>query len=1383
MSFDLSNACRWAVCLLATTMLAAVTACGGGDEVATRQAESATTQAKAQAVSATQADPVSVVAITKVSETRVSRTVYDYVFKVSFKNTGADAQAIRGTLTAVGAGTTVIDGAASLDSLASGASAFAQDTITLRHDRGLPFDQGALVWRVQSVLANPPLQAGIEVFAGLSGRSVVGQPYQGRIRLAAKDTRDPVVALALENRTSGGSRPTITLSGEVNWQPSAADFSTTSLHLCATQQSGASSCFDLPVWVTKFRQVAQVALAGAGSYSDPVGRYVVRVTNPVAPGDVTGTLTIEEQFDLGGYFTPRFTASTPTYGLEILRRPRPSALPPSLALNLGTTQAKALSAKRQATSSALTYGFPVMGTLVDTGAIANIYTTREGVSLADRSTSVYPEGEVARVESSCDHTQGTGCRTGSRSPIILIHGFMPEFARVFGDLPGGTGTWGSLATELRVRGHHVFELRWMTQMRFEEAAGLVVKLAREVSEATGTKPFIVAHSFGGVVAHLAVGGEGVLWDKVAKKWVAQPMMSNADRVFAGLITLDSPLSGINDSSADGKRDLPVGRYFGDVTINTCASVTCVQAGALDVQEMGLLQRNLAVVLDPNGIRPALSSEAALSALSPGESIRRIHSRWLAGSMDWIQPTVHTVVGLRDLPETDWGPDLTDATSFLLGDGLISMIGQAVLPTDFTCGTRPYPKPSAYNFPGCLDSSVPAGTGVAGFFKAVEWASVNPSNDVMVHVTTPKGRHYHFAPRAAHTEAHAIAAKFSRCFDSSKGVPCDFSLGSLFSFSTTMTRYAIYGTYGIAAYSNTINIGGRQALHPLDYFLSGILQDQPILQPAGVAITIKGHIRFDTTPLATRPTGYAWGRLIDAKSGLEVGDGVELPVAADGSFSFDAGRLVRSQFGAQAKLSNYLVKVKAGIGDLFLPAEKNSAPLSDAESIQDLGDFTFSALSQPQFGALSGSVVVQGTSTVIPGASVWIASGFGLTAVEVRDYSANSQRGRRVIAGMDGRFAASDLLAGWYTLVVSKDGYEEGSTYQVQLGTSPTNLPLELRPLAPVVSAPPSTWPTSCNGKSTVLGGWTTFGTTAWDAQSNTYKVGDGIGHVDFGDADKDCNPFSNWNPGGPNGEDNDWLIYNQAALGDVDFSADACITWSPLSAHNIALFKADPLFTGLARSGHSPIISDGISFFVQWNRPGTLQYLARDAGGTVVGDVPSVPLSPNGFCAKYRLLRSGAQYSLYANDRLIFSKQLNLGAIYPMVWAYDNVVSIKPTVIMGRGTSFNVDAVNEAGATFVNSNASAATCTFTAAGVWGENSFVGSQISANGIGLRGAGTLLPTANEYALVVKYRNAWTLAGSSWTAPMAAGESVTFAMNDTPGAFFNNVGALTVSAACAP
>ncbi|WIT12916.1 hypothetical protein PFX98_04725 [Paucibacter sediminis] len=329
--------------------------------------------------------------------------------------------------------------------------------------------------------------------------------------------------------------------------------------------------------------------------------------------------------------------------------------------------------------------------------------------------------------------------------------------------------------------------------------------------------------------------------------------------------------------------------------------------------------------------------------------------------------------------------------------------------------------------------------------------------------------------------------------------------------------------------------------------------------------------------------------------------------------------------------------------------------------------------------------------------------------------------------------------------------------------------------------PPGTWSISCKGKSTVLGPWTTFGTASWDSSTNAYSVGDSVVN-DPNDLDGDCNQVDSWNPNGLTNQDNDWLIYNQVALADIDFSAEACITHSPASGHFIGLFKADPAFTNLSRSGHSPIGDSLASFFTMWNQPGKLMYSIGGSGG-VVGEVPSVPLISKGFCANYQITRSGGLYSLYVNGSLVRSASASIAPVYPTVMAYDNVVTLTPKVTLGKVTTFSVDAVNEAGTTVPwPSNSTAATCKFTAAGVWGETSFVGNQIGAEGIDLRGAGTLVPAANAYSLVVKYRNRWILAGSSWTAILLPGESVTFAINDTPGSFYNNIGALTVNASCA-
>lgn len=211
---------------------------------------------------------------------------------------------------------------------------------------------------------------------------------------------------------------------------------------------------------------------------------------------------------------------------------------------------------------------------------------------------------------------------------------------------------------------------------------------------------------------------------------------------------------------------------------------------------------------------------------------------------------------------------------------------------------------------------------------------------------------------------------------------------------------------------------------------------------------------------------------------------------------------------------------------------------------------------------------------------------------------------------------------------------------------------------PTPPVPPNAWPNSCNGKSTVLGSWTTFGTTTWNSSTNAYVVGDLLAS-DPGDADGDCNQVTSWF--GASSQDNDWLIYNQAAHADVDFSADACITFSPVSGHFIGLFKEDSAFANQPRGGHSPLGEQLASFFTMWNRPGQLMYSIGGSAG-IFGNVSIVPLTPSGYCAVYRLNRTGDVYNLYVNGALVKSATATIAPVHPTVMAYDNVVTIKPTV-------------------------------------------------------------------------------------------------------------------------
>jgi len=132
----------------------ALAACGGAGESPLAANPSAPKQAAASSVAA---PDVVVTGITKLSESRVSRTVYEYVFQVAFKNNGTDAKSgVAATLTGVGPGTTIVDGTVTVGNLAAGATVMPRDTVTLRQDRTLSFNEGMLVWAISADISAPP---------------------------------------------------------------------------------------------------------------------------------------------------------------------------------------------------------------------------------------------------------------------------------------------------------------------------------------------------------------------------------------------------------------------------------------------------------------------------------------------------------------------------------------------------------------------------------------------------------------------------------------------------------------------------------------------------------------------------------------------------------------------------------------------------------------------------------------------------------------------------------------------------------------------------------------------------------------------------------------------------------------------------------------------------------------------------------------------------------------------------------------------------------------------------------------------------------------------------------------------------------------------------
>lgn len=133
-----------------------LTACGGGSDPGS-QSMAETGRKQALAVQAAASAELQVVELAKVSEVRVSRTVFDYTFQVRVRNTGRTAYSnVVLTLTAVGAGASVRDGAVALGTIAAGANVLANDTVTIRQDRTQAFDAAAVVWRIEGTADSSP---------------------------------------------------------------------------------------------------------------------------------------------------------------------------------------------------------------------------------------------------------------------------------------------------------------------------------------------------------------------------------------------------------------------------------------------------------------------------------------------------------------------------------------------------------------------------------------------------------------------------------------------------------------------------------------------------------------------------------------------------------------------------------------------------------------------------------------------------------------------------------------------------------------------------------------------------------------------------------------------------------------------------------------------------------------------------------------------------------------------------------------------------------------------------------------------------------------------------------------------------------------------------
>ena len=101
-----------------------------------------------------------------------------------------------------------------------------------------------------------------------------------------------------------------------------------------------------------------------------------------------------------------------------------------------------------------------------------------------------------------------------KQPVLFVHGYAQ-----WGNLGGGTDTWGCGFKYIEGLGGLPYEFRWRGNTRFEEVAYYLGQAIAQVTELTGRKPLLVGHSMGGILISTYLAGLAEMPDATAKKLV------------------------------------------------------------------------------------------------------------------------------------------------------------------------------------------------------------------------------------------------------------------------------------------------------------------------------------------------------------------------------------------------------------------------------------------------------------------------------------------------------------------------------------------------------------------------------------------------------------------------------------------------------------------------------------------------------------------------------------------------------------------------------------------------------------------------------------------------------------------------------------------------
>lgn len=195
-----------------------------------------------------------------------------------------------------------------------------------------------------------------------------------------------------------------------------------------------------------------------------------------------------------------------------------------------------------------------------------------------------------------------------KTPVLFVHGYTPALK----GLGGGEETWKNFPSrilDLKNTINHgqqkseyvVFEFRWATSARFEEASADLGKAIEKIAQATGKTVHVVAHSFGGLLVRTYL--QGLATNFPYRKNIAS--VTTVGTPHSGLTEEDKVMHGVFFNRGQDVQGLVTGK----MKINFCQQISCYQLGEyvdFTEEELDLFQLNWK---DKNKLTPVGTQDA------------------------------------------------------------------------------------------------------------------------------------------------------------------------------------------------------------------------------------------------------------------------------------------------------------------------------------------------------------------------------------------------------------------------------------------------------------------------------------------------------------------------------------------------------------------------------------------------------------------------------------------------------------------------------------------------------------------------------------------------------------------------------------------------------